>query len=402
MYVEPDAMDVDSSKAQNENKPDKPDINKNIEEEEVLEETKISDKKFGSNLNVFDNLDEKDLDQSNVPEVEEKLHPPKETNPIRESIIGELLVKDEPLNDIFLPEDEDSELSDQEFEELENPSQIEQDGVPSDIEEIDEIKEDDMVLPQIVVITTKDDNEDGNDSEIEELSVASSAAEAQETPDEEAGFVNDDSEGASENDEEENSDFDEDMGGDDFEEFTEHEIEASVNLSREHHANSDSGNSKSDYGNSDEEQDILVIEKVTPEGILERSFSTNARSIRFSVDEADDNDNSSITQSYRQHHDWESLLNRSYERNERLLSTSHMSHASHMSHVSEVSKMSEKELLESIDIDTVLVETTEYTTEEIDPATSNVTVVTHTTFTEVCYFILVFNFQNFSVRKYIF
>ena len=69
-----------------------------------------------------------------------------------------------------------------------------------------------------------------------------------------------------------------------------------------------------------------------------------------------------------------------------------------MSHVSEVSKMSEQELLDSIDIDTVLVETTEYVTEEVDPETSNVTVVTHTTFTEVT---IKFYFKEHILRKLI-
>ena len=59
---------------------------------------------------------------------------------------------------------------------------------------------------------------------------------------------------------------------------------------------------------------------------------------------------------------------------------------SHKSHLSEVSKMSEQELLDSIDVDTVLIETTEYVSEEIDPETSTVAVVTHTTFTEVSCF----------------
>lgn len=69
-------------------------------------------------------------------------------------------------------------------------------------------------------------------------------------------------------------------------------------------------------------------------------------------------------------------FNKSYSENdERLLST--------VSHMSEVSRMSEDELLESLDVDTVVVETMEYTTEEVDPETSNVTVTTHTYFTEI-------------------
>lgn len=303
-------------------------MNKNVEE--ILEETRLSDRKFGSDSNVFNNLEKEDGDESKSIIIENK--------PIRESIIGEMIVEDKPLDEFDFSkendtdDDEEEEESDQEFEELEGPPQIEE---RSDDENYESEESDDDL------------------SEIPE--VDEEAEEAQE-------FMNEDSEGASDDGED---------GGDGFEEFTEHEIEASVNLNRE-----------IDSCSENDEQDILVIEEVTPEGRLERSFSTNARSIQFSVSEAED-DTNSITQSYRQHHDWDSLLNRSYERDERLLSISHMSHASHMSHVSEVSKMSEKELLDSIDIDTVLVETTEYVTEEIDPQTSNVTVVTHTTFTEV-------------------
>eukprot|EP00111_Clytia_hemisphaerica_P016423 TCONS_00048628-protein len=157
-----------------------------------------------------------------------------------------------------------------------------------------------------------------------------------------------DSEGASENENE---------SGNEFEEFTEHEIEASINLNPEH-------------SSSDEDGELYIIGSAPPE---------------INVQDEERDEVNSITQSYRQRHDWDSLLNRSMsansEHDERLMSM--RSTRSHMSHVSEVSKMSEKELLDSIDIDTVLVETTEYVTEEVDPETSNVTVVTHTTFTEI-------------------
>lgn len=296
----------------------------------------MSDKKFGSDLNVFDNLEkEGDIEPSPIENKPTSI----ENKPIRESIIGEMIVKDKPLDEFdFSKEDEGEDNKEeeiQEFEELEVP--------PPEIEEFS-------------------DDEDYESEEEEE-----SDDDLSEIPE-----VDEEAEEALENDNEDSevpSDYD---GGDGFEEFTEHEIEASVNLNREIDSCSDS-----------DEQDILVIEEVTPDGHLERSFSTNARSITFQMSGAED-DTNSITQSYRQYHDWDSLLNRSYsERDERLLSVSHMSHKSHMSHVSEVSKMSEKEILDSIDIDTVLVETTEYVTEEIDPQTSNVTVVTHTTFTEV-------------------
>lgn len=301
----------------------------------------MSDKKFGSDLNVFDNLEkEGDIEPSPIENKPTSI----ENKPIRESIIGEMIVKDKPLDEFdFSKEDEgednkEEEESDQEFEELEVP--------PPEIEEFSDDED------------YESEEEEESDDDLSEIpEVDEEAEEAEE---------------ALENDNEDSevpSDYD---GGDGFEEFTEHEIEASVNLNREIDSCSDS-----------DEQDILVIEEVTPDGHLERSFSTNARSITFQMSGAED-DTNSITQSYRQYHDWDSLLNRSYsERDERLLSVSHMSHKSHMSHVSEVSKMSEKEILDSIDIDTVLVETTEYVTEEIDPQTSNVTVVTHTTFTEV-------------------
>ena len=367
MYVEPNEISLDSKTTEKkeinspeDSRPLIADVNKNVEE--VFEETRLSDKKFGSDLNVFDNLEKED-------DVAKPVEDPKvsiETKPIRESIIGEILVKDKPLDEFdFTKEDStdtDDESSDNEFEELKAPLQTEElSAEHSDGEEVDDLSEIEEIDEEI-----SQDKGSENDSDIEELSVANSDAEGDTHE-----FVNEDSEGVSDEDND---------AGDRFEEFTEHEIEASVNLNRENESENDASNSE------DEEQDILVIEEVSPEGRLERSFSTNARSIQFSVSEAED-DTSSITQSYRQHHDWEALLNRSfnksYERDERLLSVSHMSHASHMSHVSEVSKMSEKELLEGIDIDTVLVETTEYVTEEIDPETSNVTVVTHTTFTEV-------------------
>lgn len=49
----------------------------------------------------------------------------------------------------------------------------------------------------------------------------------------------------------------------------------------------------------------------------------------------------------------------------------------------ERSIIEDEEAMECIDQDTVVVETSEYTTEELDPETANVMVVTHTTYTEV-------------------
>ena len=90
-------------------------MNKNVEE--ILEETRLSDRKFGSDSNVFNNLEKEDGDESKSIIIENK--------PIRESIIGEMIVEDKPLDEFDFSkendtddEDEEEEESDQEFEEL--------------------------------------------------------------------------------------------------------------------------------------------------------------------------------------------------------------------------------------------------------------------------------------------
>jgi len=145
-----------------------------------------------------------------------------------------------------------------------------------------------------------------------------------------------------------------------------------------------SNNNDSTISDESDDDDILIIEIPPPDSPCSQVSMSEA------ADEERDEVGSlthSFQQSYRHQSDWDTFLSRSFNRSyeqqkdERLLSGAF----SHKSHLSEVSKMSEQELLDSIDIDTVLVETTEYVTEEVDPETSNVTVVTHTTFTEVSY-----------------
>lgn len=63
----------------------------------------------------------------------------------------------------------------------------------------------------------------------------------------------------------------------------------------------------------------------------------------------------------------------------------------------ERSIVEDEEAMNCIDNETVVVETSEYTTEETDPETANIMVVTHTTYTEVSFYCINFDFNFLSL-----